>query len=454
MHPSGSSWFRGALLMLVVISIAGGQGGCLPSLFFPDPDQDRDGFEEGEDCNDFNDAIHPGAEEVPYNGLDDDCMDGDLIDVDRDGVASFMAAGQDCDDLDPLVYPGASEICDGKPNRCDGFVDDQDRDGQPSTDCQGSDCNDTDATIQFGALEIPYDGIDQDCDGGDLKDVDGDGHIAVEAGGTDCNDRLSDLENSAEIFIPAGRFVMGTSSSDPYSDESPQHEVYLSGYCIDSHEVTTREYRSCANLESDEGGCPPPDAIFVPENYYASADYDLYPMVNVTWDMAVAFCRSVGKTLPTEAQWEKAARGGLCLDGDAGCAEPNLTPTRTYPWGEDEPTCGLANFGAPCVEETPQSRPVADYVAGRSPSGILNMAGNVSEWVNDYYSDTYYENVDEYMDPAGPSSGFKRIFRGGSFAESIAGIRSAKRSANAPSSYDYTLGFRCARSLSLSAEVP
>ncbi len=160
-------------------------------------DVDGDGFDalqvEGDDCDDTDPSIHPGAEEVPYDAVDQDCDGQDRVDVDGDGFAAAQAGGDDCDDTDQNTHPGADEFSDGKDNDCDGSIDEDlsttDDDGDGLAEADG-DCNDYDPSIHPGASETPYDGVDQDCDGVDLTDVDQDGFDGsqVEAG-TDCDDQ-------------------------------------------------------------------------------------------------------------------------------------------------------------------------------------------------------------------------------------------------------------------------
>ncbi len=160
----------------------------------PDPaslDLDLDSFPvTAGDCNDHDASIYPGADEVPYDGIDQDCDGADLTDVDQDDHDAIIAGGDDCDDQDASTYPGAQEFADEKDNDCDGSVDenlsttDDDLDGFPESE---GDCNDYDATVYPDADEVPYDGIDQDCDGADLTDVDQDGYPGG-PDGSDCND--------------------------------------------------------------------------------------------------------------------------------------------------------------------------------------------------------------------------------------------------------------------------
>jgi len=167
----------------------------------PGSDADSDGFARPDDCDDTDPSVYPGAEEIPYDGTDQDCNGTDLTDVDGDGYPGVPAGGDDCNDQNAATHPGADEVVDGEDNDCDGFVDegadetDDDEDGYSEAD---GDCDDTDATAYPGAEEVPYDGIDQDCDGTDLADLDGDGHPGASAGGDDCDDTDPSVHPGAE----------------------------------------------------------------------------------------------------------------------------------------------------------------------------------------------------------------------------------------------------------------
>lgn len=451
--------------MALSLSFQGCLEGC--SEFFANKDVDEDGYLHptygGDDCNDKNSNINPGKNDEPYDGVDADCSGADLTDVDEDGQDSKEGVGgEDCNDYDDTVGAGFPELCDGQDNDCNEATVEDDADGDKQAcvreGSSGKDCNDSDATIYFGAFDIPYDGIDQDCFGGDVIDYDGDGEPGLPAGGTDCNDSVgtTDLygfDESVEIYIPGGPFTMGSNSGD--ADEAPQHEVMLSAYCIDRIEVRNRDYRLCVEQKK----CTPPSKTTSASgrlDYYSSnaSEWDDYPVIWVNYEQASQYCAWRHQSLPTEAQWEKAARGGHCLSGGTTESCPpedvNPYPTRTYPWGEDAPSCELANFsfssGKGCAPENlMDTLPVTSLEQGASPANLLNLAGNVAEWTFDFYSETYYQESGSSLDPKGPSEGAEVVNRGAFFGASSAELRAANRASWNPTTSNNFLGFRCAR---------
>ncbi len=233
------------------------------------------------------------------------------------------------------------------------------------------------------------------------------------------------------VLVPAGPFSMGCDPAynggfECLSIELPLHSVYLDAYFIDQYEVTNAEYALCVDAEM----CLPPYSDFTSTRvpYFSNPDYANYPVVWVTWKMASTYCAWINSRLPTEAEWEKAARGPVL---------------RTYPWGEQDPSCALTNFTGltPCIGDT---NSIGSYTAGASPYGVYDMAGNVWEWVNDWYAGDYYQ-VSPGNNPQGPTEGTVRVIRGNAFSAYISNSRTALRNDFQPLSPDPEIGFRCAR---------
>lgn len=217
------------------------------------------------------------------------------------------------------------------------------------------------------------------------------------------------------VRIPAGTFQMG--SNDGESDEKPVHRVQVSAFEMDVTEVTVAQYRACVNA----GSCQAPTDVGSTCNYRKS-DRDQHPMNCVDWNEAQAFCSWAGKRLPTEEEWEYAARGS---DG------------RKYPWGNDAPSPRLLNMRIRGNDRWAATAPVGSFSKGKSPFGLLDMAGNVWEW-------TFTRYCNSYSSSARCTSA--RVDRGGSWgSDSPSGVRAADRNRNDPAYRDGDLGFRCAR---------
>jgi formylglycine-generating enzyme required for sulfatase activity len=230
------------------------------------------------------------------------------------------------------------------------------------------------------------------------------------------------------ILVPAGRFQMGAVKRDFYAEthEKPNHPVDLDSYYIDKFEVTNALYQACVR----DGACKLPIQTDSRTHfkYYGNPTYDHYPVVYVNWNMANAYCTWRRSRLPTEAEWEKAARGNV---------------SHLYPWGDTGAVCQVVNYKGPrgCDNDI---REVGSRPDGQSPYGVYDMAGNVWEWVNDWYSQAYY-SLSPLDNPLGPASGLGKVVRGGSWNSTEDDIRTSKRRSFPPRDNYYNLGFRCAQ---------
>jgi len=256
--------------------------------------------------------------------------------------------------------------------------------------------------------------------------------------------RISAVDQMVQVYVPSGEFIMG--STDPEAKttieggraypEIPVNTVHLDGYWIDKYEVSNGQYALCVSA----GVCQPPfdSRSRTRTEYYGNPEYSNYPVIWTNWYMARAYCEWTGRRLPTEAEWEKAARG---------------TDGRKYPWGNDPLSGERANFcDINCTEDYANelyndgyadTSPVGNYPAGASPYGVMDMAGNVWEWTGTLIQPYPYDSSDGREDLDAPG---ERAWRGGPFRNGGWWMRSTVRYRSVPYYWWYSLGFRCASS--------
>ena len=229
---------------------------------------------------------------------------------------------------------------------------------------------------------------------------------------------ITDTKGVEMVLVPDGSFHMG--SNDGSSPEQPMHVVALDSFYIDKYEVTNALYKSCV----DAGACVPLSETKseMRTHYYGNPEFYEYPAIYVDWFQAKNYCEWRGASLPTEAEWEKAARG---------------TGRRTYSWGEQAPSTTLANYARNIGDTTP----VKNYPDGASPYGVYNMAGNVWEWVHSAYQPYPYQ-ADDGREDSGTVN--NRVIRGGGW-ESIGEelLHTTRRADKPPDQSNNTIGFRC-----------
>ncbi len=225
--------------------------------------------------------------------------------------------------------------------------------------------------------------------------------------------RIAGADGAPMVLVPAGEFIMGSNLGD--SDEKPRRRVYLDAFYIDKYELTNERFQAAGMRPDKDSG--------------SKFNGAKQPVVDVTWRQARDYCAKVGKRLPTEAEWEKAARG---------------TDGRKYPWGaswDPDKAIWRKNSGLK-THSVDRS-----YNTHKSPYGAVDMAGNVWEWVQDRYGKDYYRNAPA-KNPKGPSSGSARVLRGGSWYNKIAdSFRAAIRTWTKPENRHISTGFRCAKAL-------
>jgi formylglycine-generating enzyme required for sulfatase activity len=332
----------------------------------------------------------------------------------------------------------------------------------------GGACSEGDDDVAIPSFD-DEDDDDDDFDGSDDDSVsDDDDSVPDDDDDTTADDDDDDSGNpstpscnSGECFIKAAEFQMGCEPDDNdncSSDEYPRHSVRLSSYYIDQFEVSNSDYASYLTTFNADNDCDGSPCILNPHDvellgidqdgltWAADAGWEEKPVIFVSWKGALAYCQAKGKRLPTEAEWEMAAKGGQ--------------EHYAFPWG-DTWYATAANHSASGdpfeSSETPPTSPKNYFDGsshsgyqthdGTSPWGIIDMAGNVAEWVSDWYGELYYSDVPTggWENPEGPSSGTQRTLRGGSFEDTRDALRNSGRGKGNPVNYLQSVGFRCAK---------
>jgi len=253
---------------------------------------------------------------------------------------------------------------------------------------------------------------------------------AVEVSST----RMRKIDGMEQVIVPAGAFRMGSDYEE--EREKPEHTVWLDTYWIDAFEVTNAQYAMCVSA----GACNTPDYrnSLTHDYYYGNDSFDNYPVLFVSWQDSVDYCVWVGGRLPTEAEWEKAARG----DQD----------TRMFPWGNDfasnyanlcDRNCTMSWKNNDYDDGFTDTAQVTEFPDGISQYGAMNMSGNACEWVADWYQADYFYNKQDWSEPTGPSSGSLRVIKGGSWYDDTDILRVSARYGFNPSKSYYDVCFRC-----------
>lgn len=415
-----------------------------------DEDLDQDGYPASQDCNDLDSAVYPGV----VRDCASDCDTGTETCL-SDGTWSECTARPDCD----CTSPGDTRVTEC--GNC----------GQATQECgldlkwstTGPCINEGPCSPgEQGHVSCPYCGTglricQTDCTWGqeDCSGVCHPGEYEVTMSGcsaayerqkrgcdatcqwnvaqsctTDCllPARQGNGDFKDEVCIPGGPFIMGRLTGEGHGVDEPRHEVALSPYFIDKYEVTNARYLECIN----QGACAAPMGSTASDVY--APEKATWPVTGVTWTMAYNFCLwDGGRTLPTEAQWEKAARG-------PSPREP------LNPWGDAPGDCTTSG-GHECTPPAEwHPMPVYAYPAGVSYYNIYNLGGNVCEYTLDWWSETYYQ-VSSTLDPPGPATGVERTSRGFFFNLELAYMvdSATYRRSEGLQTYDYMTGLRCAR---------
>jgi len=268
----------------------------------------------------------------------------------------------------------------------------------------------------------------------------------------DASPGIKGADGAEMVLIPAGDFHMGSPDDDAYPrDERPRHKVYTDAFYFDRYEVTNEMFAAFLNsvktpvlfeeqradwvvirndIDSDQKKDWWPTEISLEKGVYkAIKGFERYPVISVSWFAADAYCRWAGKRLPTEAEWEKTARGGV--------------PDREYPWGNEVPTEGIIFKRAWINNALPAPM---ENVGNYHPNsfGVYDAAGNASEWCSDWYDSAYYKKSPD-KNPKGPDSGVNKIIRGGSWASAAPYLRVAARNYSSPFRQNSGVGVRCVK---------
>lgn len=398
-----------------------------------------------------------------------DCADGKVCDAGTCVVPPLCVAGEklcngsklqtcsaggtawdavECDDGNPCTV---GDACVGQACK-PGAAKDGDGDGSAALACGGGDCDDGNAAVAPGKVEscTPV-GVDDDCDGQTDEGCTFLNAVGCGVDGAGCGGGKGacsgghcfwmDAKGYEWTLVPAGTFWMGCNPAvDPVcsNSEKPQHLVDLSAYWIGVYEVTNSNYKVCVD---ESGGCTVPLSAT-----WGVPGKEQHPVESVDWMQSQAYCKRLGGKLPTEAQWEKAARGGceVYAGQDCALAEPK------YPWGNGEPVCGQqAVFGFGCG--TYSSHPVgAGSPQGASPYGAHDMAGNVMEWTLDFFSTSFYATAAATEKDAANAvfspKAQANVTRGGNYGTAGATLRAGSRGSNYyMSTVTQGVGLRCAR---------
>lgn len=237
---------------------------------------------------------------------------------------------------------------------------------------------------------------------------------------------IAEQKNSSMAHFPAGEFMMGGAVEVGRKDEFPRHKVYLDAFYLDRYEVTGKDFENFLQVNPKEH--PTITGWF---GRKARPELANSPVIGLTWKRCQKFCRWQGKRLPTEAEWERAAAG---LKGNI------------YPWGNSKPDAKKANFGRCCfIMKGLVLNPVGKLQLGKTPEGVYDLAGNIAEWVYDWYDKNYYK-TSPYKNPRGPDKGKYHVIRGGAWNSLPDYLRSSSRYGYDDAKDFYGIGCRCAKS--------